>query len=84
MRIICNRMPITASIVGFILCSLLASCGEARVDNEGDLVLRNVTVVSPERAGPLAGAWIAVRGGRIAAVATRGPVPASWTEAAAT
>lgn len=71
-----------SAIVGLILFSLPAACSGAREGSEDDLVLRNVTVISPERAAPLAGAWIAVRNGRIAAVGERTPdMDVSWPRA---
>ena len=67
-------------MIGVILCSLLAACIGAPEDSEGDLVLRNVTIVSPERAAPLTGAWVAVRDGQIAAVGAGNPDD-SWSRA---
>lgn len=40
-------------------------------DSAGDLVIRNVTVVSPERAAPLEHAYVRIRDGKIAEVTTR-------------
>lgn len=36
-----------------------------------DLLIENVTVVSPERAAPVAGQWVHIRDGRIAAIADK-------------
>ena len=36
-----------------------------------DLLIENVTVVSPERSAPVAGQWVHIRDGRIAAVASK-------------
>lgn len=65
-------------MIDVILCSLLAGCIGAPESSEGDLVLRNVTIVSPERAAPLTDAWVAVRDGRIAAVGEGNPDD-SWS-----
>ncbi len=76
-------LPIRLSI---ILClALLGSSAVFGQGTDGDrtgMVLRNVTIISPERIDPLRGAWVAVRDGRIAAVGEGDPdLDQSWSAA---
>ena len=62
----------------------LPAGGGAIAGESGDLLLHNVTIVSPERRAPLDGGWIAIREGTIAAVGQGEPeLDASWSGVAA-
>ena len=64
------------------IAGLLAACSQTASGAGNDLLLRNVTIVSPERTEPLRGAWVAVRDGGIAAVGEGVPdKDASWSHA---
>lgn len=52
------------------LVLILPACGAGRGE-PGDLVIRDVTVISPERAAPLEHAYVRIRDGRITDVDTR-------------
>lgn len=62
-----------ASHALWIIAALTTAHGAAGAEPTGRTVLGNVTVVSPERAVPLAGAWVVLDGGRIEAVHTERP-----------
>ncbi len=54
-------------LIGIIATTLLA-CDDSHPHETADLVIRNVTVVSPERVRPLAGVDVAVDKGRILSI----------------
>jgi hypothetical protein len=59
-----------------------AALGQGTDGDQRGMVLRNVTIISPERIDPLRGAWVAVRDGRIAAVGEGDPdLDQSWSAA---
>lgn len=61
---------------------ILAAGSASALADEGDLLLRDVTIVSPERETPLANGWVAVRNGRIAALGDGKPeLDDSWADA---
>lgn len=61
---------------------MLAACSACALADEGDLLLSDVTIVSPERATPLANGWVAVRNGRIATLGDGNPeLDDSWADA---
>jgi len=69
-------------ILWSILCGSLVACDQEIGGTQNELLLQNVTIVSPERAMPLPGAWVAIREGRIAAVGEGDPdLDASWSNA---
>lgn len=58
------------ALIALLGCFALASPGTALAAT-GSLVIRNVTVVSPERAAPLTHAYVRIELGRITAVGTK-------------
>lgn len=66
----------TAVICGALLCATRAAGAEPAQD--ADLVIADVTVISPERSAPLEHAYVVIRDGRIAAIGDA-PVSAEQT-----
>lgn len=57
------------SLVGIFLFGISVTVANAKAVDDGTLI-KNVTVISPERSSPLAHAGVAVRDGKIAAIGT--------------
>lgn len=51
-----------------LMCLAISEPAFGQSEPDTDLVIRHATLLSPERAGPLANAWVRVRGGRIVEV----------------
>ena len=63
------------------LLSTSATFGQGTGAAQNEMVLRDVTIISPERSAPLPGAWIAIRDGRIAAMGEGDPdLDPSWSD----
>lgn len=61
---------------------VLAAGSYHALADPGDLLLDDVTIVSPEREAPLVDAWVAVRNGRIVALGDGKPaLDGSWSDA---
>jgi imidazolonepropionase-like amidohydrolase len=74
-------MPVRIVGIAAPVAALLAALGGARVSGperpaDDITVIENVTLISPERAAPLAHAYVIVRDGRISYVGTRAPAVA--------
>ncbi|WP_291070087.1 amidohydrolase family protein [Hyphomonas sp.] len=71
------KIPITAALAA-LLAPAIGACASASDPTIADLAIRNVTVVSPERAGLLEHADVLIDEGRIVAV---GPAAPGWLAA---
>jgi imidazolonepropionase-like amidohydrolase len=57
------------ALVGIVLIAIIVSAANAKLVDDGTII-KNVIVISPERATPLAHAVVAIRDGKIAAIGT--------------
>ncbi len=66
-----NRSLLVASLGLAALCDVATADAVPLNTPAQDLLIENVTVISPERGAPVAGQWVHIRDGRIVAVADK-------------